>query len=52
MKKIAFILLLAATTGYGQAPALFNYQGVARNAVGNVLILWEMYWSIKPVHSG
>ncbi|HEV7783664.1 MAG TPA: hypothetical protein VGO58_20485, partial [Chitinophagaceae bacterium] len=40
MKKIALFLLLASITfySYGQAPALFNYQGVARNAVGNVLV--------------
>lgn len=30
-------LLLIAASGYAQAPGLINYQGVARNAVGNVL---------------
>src|SRR6478752_7802893 len=30
-------LLLIAAGSYAQAPGLMNYQGVARNAVGNVL---------------
>lgn len=30
-------LFLIATSGFAQAPGLINYQGVARNAVGNVL---------------
>jgi len=41
MKKILSILavvLLGAIGAYGQAPGIFNYQGVARNSVGNVLI--------------
>jgi hypothetical protein len=42
MKKILSfltVLLLAAVTAIGQSPApgIFNYQGVARNSVGNVL---------------
>jgi hypothetical protein len=40
--KRSYLLLLtllcaAYTSVFGQAPALFNYQGVARNPVGNVL---------------
>ena len=43
MKKILSILtvtLLAAITALGQSPSpgIFNYQGVARNSVGNVLV--------------
>ena len=43
MKKILSILtvmLLAAITAIGQTPSpgIFNYQGVARNSVGNVLV--------------
>ena len=43
MKKIVLIIsvvLLAATSAFSQSPSpgLFNYQGVARNSVGNVLI--------------
>lgn len=43
MKQVAgilsFVFLLAlAASGQQQAPGIFNYQGVARNAVGNVLI--------------
>lgn len=41
MRKILLlmsIVLLAAFGGYSQAPGIFNYQGVARNSVGNVLI--------------
>ena len=40
MRKILFLLtivLLAAVSSYSQAPGIFNYQGVARNSVGNVL---------------
>jgi hypothetical protein len=40
MKKIFTILCVLILTGMAsraQAPRLFNYQGVARNAVGNVL---------------
>ncbi|HJW31470.1 MAG TPA: hypothetical protein VJ508_19710, partial [Saprospiraceae bacterium] len=41
MKKILSLLaviLFAAMGAYSQAPGIFNYQGVARNSVGNVLI--------------
>lgn len=43
MKKIVLVIgltFLTATGIYGQSPApgIFNYQGVARNSVGNVLI--------------
>ena len=43
MKKILSmmaILLLAAAGAIGQSPSpgMFNYQGVARNSVGNVLV--------------
>ncbi len=31
------MILLSACIGYSQAPGIFNYQGVARNSVGNVL---------------
>ncbi|MBL0130214.1 MAG: hypothetical protein IPP43_03030 [Chitinophagaceae bacterium] len=40
MKKILSLLtiiLVAAVSSYSQAPGIFNYQGVARNSVGNVL---------------
>ncbi|MCX6316964.1 MAG: hypothetical protein NTW29_06720 [Bacteroidetes bacterium] len=40
MKKILSLLtaaLLLTMVGYSQAPGIFNYQGVARNSVGNVL---------------
>ncbi|MBK6938319.1 MAG: hypothetical protein IPH18_16760 [Chitinophagaceae bacterium] len=40
MKKILSLLaavLLVAISGYSQSPGFFNYQGVARNSVGNVL---------------
>ena len=40
MKRILFllmVLLLLAESGKAQAPGIFNYQGVARNSVGNVL---------------
>jgi hypothetical protein len=40
MKKIISLLtavLLLTIVGYSQAPGIFNYQGVARNSVGNVL---------------
>ncbi len=37
-KLLLFIaVLFIALTGFGQAPGIFNYQGVARNSVGNVL---------------
>jgi hypothetical protein len=38
--NLSFLLigLLLAIGGYGQAPGIFNYQGVARNSVGNALI--------------
>ncbi len=41
MKKFILLFLLAFTislAGFSQAPGIFNYQGVARNSVGNVLI--------------
>jgi hypothetical protein len=39
MKKLFFTLTVSfmALLGFAQAPNLMNYQGVARNAVGNVL---------------
>jgi hypothetical protein len=40
MKKLLSLLtmlLLLCVAGYSQAPGFFNYQGVARNSVGNVL---------------
>lgn len=40
MKRLLFtvaVLLLMVPVLFGQAPGLLNYQGVARNAVGNVL---------------
>lgn len=39
MKKLLFTLMVSfiALLGFAQAPNLMNYQGVARNAVGNVL---------------
>ena len=40
MKKLFSILVLsffASLTAFSQAPGIFNYQGVARNSVGNVL---------------
>ncbi len=40
MKQLLFtvaVLLLTVPVLFGQAPGLLNYQGVARNAVGNVL---------------
>ena len=40
MKKIVSLLtalLLLTVVGFSQAPGIFNYQGVARNSVGNVL---------------
>ena len=40
MKRIFFLLaalLFLAESGKTQAPGIFNYQGVARNSVGNVL---------------
>jgi hypothetical protein len=41
MKKLLALLtvLIVTVIGvYGQAPGIFNYQGVARNSVGNVLV--------------
>lgn len=40
MKKNLYLLIVVlatAITVYGQAPGIFNYQGIARNSVGNVL---------------
>ncbi|MGQ0739405.1 MAG: tail fiber domain-containing protein [Bacteroidota bacterium] len=40
MKKItllAAVVAILSFAAYGQAPGIFNYQGVARNSVGNVL---------------
>jgi trimeric autotransporter adhesin len=39
MKKILsfLIVILACLSGWSQAPGIFNYQGIARNSVGNVL---------------
>ncbi|MBK7291415.1 MAG: hypothetical protein IPI78_14955 [Chitinophagaceae bacterium] len=30
--------MLLTAEGYSQAPGILNYQGVARNSVGNVLV--------------
>lgn len=40
MKKILSLIaiMLGALVGYSQAPGILNYQGVARNSVGNVLV--------------
>jgi hypothetical protein len=41
MKKflsLLVVILFAAIGAYSQAPGIFNYQGVARNSVGNVLV--------------
>jgi hypothetical protein len=41
MKRISTLVLLVlafAATTVGQAPRMFNYQGIARNSVGNVLV--------------
>jgi len=40
MKKILslLVIMLGALVGYSQAPGILNYQGVARNSVGNVLV--------------
>ncbi|MBP6477904.1 MAG: hypothetical protein KA290_09315, partial [Chitinophagaceae bacterium] len=41
MKKILLLMtmvLLLAAEGFSQAPGILNYQGVARNSVGNVLV--------------
>jgi len=43
MRKILFLLVLMIVTvlsmqGQSPAPGIFNYQGVARNSVGNVLV--------------
>ena len=40
MHRLLLLLIFIVsfiTNCYAQAPALFNYQGVARNSVGNVL---------------
>lgn len=41
MKKLLLtfsVLLLVTVVAFAQAPAFFNYQGVARNSVGNALV--------------
>src|SRR5690242_18525471 len=41
MKKILSLIIMmvvAVTAAISQAPGIFNYQGVARNSVGNVLV--------------
>jgi len=41
MKKILLLMtmvLLLTAEGFSQAPGILNYQGVARNSVGNVLV--------------
>ncbi|MEO5947932.1 MAG: hypothetical protein ABIP79_14030 [Chitinophagaceae bacterium] len=41
MKKILLLIamvMLLVTEGFSQAPGILNYQGVARNSVGNVLV--------------
>src|SRR5690349_15616057 len=41
MKKFLSLLTIALLVSmgvYSQAPGIFNYQGVARNSVGNVLV--------------
>ena len=41
MKKILLLItavMLLTAEGYSQAPGILNYQGVARNSVGNVLV--------------
>src|SRR5688572_6486673 len=39
MRKFFFLLFLFLVNEVvGQVPAIFNYQGVARNSVGNVLV--------------
>jgi len=40
MKKILSLIaiMLGALAAYSQAPGILNYQGVARNSVGNVLV--------------
>lgn len=40
MKKILslLVIMLGVLVGYSQAPGILNYQGVARNSVGNVLV--------------
>jgi len=56
MKKLLLILavvLLGAVTAMAQnpAPGIFNYQGVARNSVGNVLINQTINLRIT-IHNG
>ena len=36
-KNLLFLLLVFSSIAYGQVPNQINYQGVARNSVGNVL---------------
>jgi Repeat of unknown function (DUF5907) len=36
-KNLLFLLILFSSIAYGQAPNQINYQGIARNSVGNVL---------------
>jgi len=36
-KNLLYLLILFSAAAYGQAPNQMNYQGVARNSVGNVL---------------
>src|SRR5215813_4607957 len=36
-KNLLFLLILCSAVAYGQAPNQINYQGIARNSVGNVL---------------
>ena len=36
-KTLLFLLIICSAIAYGQAPNLINYQGIARNSVGNVL---------------
>src|SRR5262245_39615991 len=40
MRKLFFLMttLMFAAIGFSQAPGIFNYQGVARNSVGSVLV--------------
>src|SRR6266536_311546 len=36
-KNLLFLFILSSTIAFGQAPNQINYQGIARNSVGNVL---------------
>ena len=36
-KNLLFLLILCTSIAYGQVPNQINYQGIARNSVGNVL---------------